>query len=358
MRVGGGDWIHALDAKKQKMYPTQFKTAYLSHGPCLTDVQYTGTYGGALDLHAVVRTLRTDDYARTFKTFKVRCEHEASLEGGWLFKMGRTGGAVRPRVAYGNRDGLIAEDVPATSLRPGSLLVDQLTLEGDGPWWISFPEASNTRERDWGNGTRGLVIRSYRARFGGKEYRNPTISVPLYRREQGSKPNLDLLLVPPSKVEGFQPGDELDMELEWVSVPNIAEDYYGPNEAFRALLKAHPNSWTPIFREAVGNDLKVNVWGGRLLTAYPVIVRAEAGEVVVDIEGGVGKVPIRFEGLQRANGYTLYELQDGKRVPLDQSVRGNDFWQTDIDPASNTWMRTYNLPLDGKASSRWVLAKE
>jgi hypothetical protein len=32
-------------------------------------------------------------------------------------------------------------------------------------------------------------------------------------------------------------------------------------------------------------------------------------------------------------------------VPCDQSVHGNDFWQTDRDAESGTWSRTVTLPL-------------
>jgi hypothetical protein len=35
-------------------------------------------------------------------------------------------------------------------------------------------------------------------------------------------------------------------------------------------------------------------------------------------------------------------------VPLNQAIHGSDFWQTDYDPVTRTWSRTYNLPSDGK----------
>ena len=59
--------------------------------------------------------------------------------------------------------------------------------------------------------------------------------------------------------------------------------------------------------------------------------------------GGLGYVPVTFEGLDSANGYRL-EV-DG--VELDQSVHGNDFWQSDFNPSSGKWSRTYNLPAKG-----------
>lgn len=137
--------------------------------------------------------------------------------------------------------------------------------------------------------------------------------------------------------------------------PRMADDYYGPNETFRAHVTENPSSWRTTYREAIGNDLKVSVSGGTLLHNYPMIIQADQQEVAVSIEGGVGYVPIRFEGLKRATGYTLYQLIDGVERAFDQSVHGNDFWQTDYDAASGTFMRTYNLPLDQASDSIWVL---
>ncbi len=75
----------------------------------------------------------------------------------------------------------------------------------------------------------------------------------------------------------------------------------------------------------------------------------------VSIEGGVGYVPIRFEGLKRATGVTLYQIIDGVETALDQSVHGNDFWQTDYDAVSGTYKITFNLPLNHGGTTDWRL---
>jgi hypothetical protein len=88
------------------------------------------------------------------------------------------------------------------------------------------------------------------------------------------------------------------------------------------------------------------------------VVFAEKPVVSVTIQGGVGYVPIRFEGLATAERYSVYEIIDGNEKKLDQAVHGNDFWQTDYDAESETFKMTFNLPLDGKPTSRWVLKQE
>ena len=59
------------------------------------------------------------------------------------------------------------------------------------------------------------------------------------------------------------------------------------------------------------------------------------------LRGGLGYVPLTFTGLASPRGHVL-RLDD---QPVDQAVHGNDFWQTDYDPAAQRWSRTYNIPI-------------
>jgi hypothetical protein len=269
--------------------------------------------------------------------------------------MGRTGRLVTPKIAYGNGTGLIAENSVPLHLKPNELFVDKVTLTGSGPWWVAFPGAVHTSGKNWGTGSRALVIRSYRGLFDGKSYSNPTISMPVHRVQKGGRCDLDLLLVPPNGVTQFKPGDTVEMDLQWITLPRVADDYYGPNEAFRTHLAANPRSWKTVYREARGNDLQVTVDGGVATHDYPIIIQASQTEIRVDIRGGVGAVPIRFDGLETPSGYVLCQDVDDRLVPLDQSVHGNDYWQTAYDAGSKTYQMSFNLPLDGVESSKWVL---
>jgi len=352
----GGDWLSVKDIKGQKHLFNGIKTAYQSHGPCLTEVNYDGYYGTQreVDFATTVRTLRTDDHARTFTTIKYVFDKSVKAEG-WLFKMGRTVGYITPKIAYGNRDGLIKEHQVPKGLKRDTKFIPKTTLTGAGPWWVSFPGAHSERRQDWGTGYRAMVIRSYKAKIGGKEYTNPTIEFPAFSGTSEGKPNLDFLLTAPEGVNEYNPGDSVEFDVEWITLPRVAADYYGPNTTFRKHVTENPSSWKTTHREAVGNDLKVTVDGGTLLKNYPVIIRTDQEEVTVDINGGVGFVPIRFEGLKQAKGYALYQIVEGKEVKLDQSVHGNDFWQTDYDVKTNRFKMTFNLPLDGLKKSKWKL---
>ena len=353
----GGDWLGAYDAQGKKLATTEMKAAYHSQGPCLTDVRFNGHYGSEREVavQSDVSTLRTDDYARTF--FKIRYDFDQALsaEKGWLFKMGRTGNSISPNVAYGHRDGLLEDvDVPLT-LKKGEALFDRKSLEGAAPWWVGFPGGYLTGDRDWGTGSRALIIRSYKASFGGVTYDRPSISAPVLKADPDAGINLDLLLTAPEGVTTYQVGDYVEMEVEFITFHRTEDDYYGPNEIYRQHLVEHPNSWKTIYREASGNDLDVQVEGGELLSAYPIVVQAMGPVIGLTIHGGIGKVPLRIEGLTTPQNYQLFQFIDGKQVPLDQSAQGNDFWQTDYDLSSMTYRMSYNLPLDEGGETRWVL---
>ena len=142
--------------------------------------------------------------------------------------------------------------------------------------------------KNWGTGSRALVIRSYRAVFDGQTHHSPTISMPVHRTQRDGRCDLDLLLVPPAGVTDFKPDDTVEMDLQWITLPRVADDYYGPNEAFRNHLAANPRSWKTVYREARGNDLDVTVDGGVASHTYPIIIQASRPEITVDIRHGVG----------------------------------------------------------------------
>lgn len=355
----GGDWLSAEGRNGDKLLFNELKTAYLAHGPCLTDVRYDGHYGAGreVNLKAQVQTLRTDDYARTFQTFSYTFDKNISVKKGCLFKVGGTGSLVTPQIAYGNGNGLIEERAVPKNLKPNELFADKVTLSGDGPWWVAFPGAVPMDGQDWGTGSRSLIIRSYQATIDGRKYTNPTISMPVHNVQKDGRLDLDLLLMPPAGVAEFKPGDAVKLDVELITLPRVADDYYGPNESFRKHIAENPRSWKTTYREAKGNDLKIQVAGGTKLNNYPIVIQADKPEVKVEIEGGIGFVPIRFEGLKSANDYALYQSVGGKQIKLDQSVHGNDYWQTDFDVKSNSFKMTFNLPLDGLGKSEWILKK-
>jgi hypothetical protein len=382
----GADWLSASDSEGKKLHTARMKASYLSHGPCLPEVVYHGSYGskGEVEIKATVSTPRTDDHSKVFLCLRYDFRADIPAKDSSLFRLGR-GHVFAPKISIGNRDGLIQEIDAPIGLKAGDLHLDRFALTGSSPWWLGFP---GSKIEGTPSGSRGFVIRSYRAEFSGKSFDTPLVSIPVGAVGRSNRSNaeshchVDAIIVPPAEIEKFQAGDSVEMELEIDVVPAGVDDYYGPNETFQKHLEENPGTWKTFHRAAMANDLQVEVQGGKLLRNFPILIQADpsAQSVQVKIRGGTGAVPIRFQGLIPAKGYELGQLVSSTRIyqylpvleefapsianrikpqtiPLDQGVTGNDFWETSFDPDSKTYSRTYNLPLDGKPETLWVLRR-
>jgi hypothetical protein len=191
----------------------------------------------------------------------------------------------------------------------------------------------------WAN--RGIVIRTWKARLGGKDAA-PWMAE--HGTTIGSNNSSTLDIVPPPGVTRFEPGDFVEATIEHVVMPQFAKDYYGPNNELREALIRDENTWRMIQREALGNDRVVKMETGTLECLQPDIrIRTDCDTARLTLSGGLGFIPVTFTGLSSHRGYML-EI-DGRA--LDQGVHGNDFWQTDYDPSTSRWSRTYNIPANG-----------
>lgn len=353
----GGDWLFLRDARQPRYLPVELETAYLAPGPCLTDTRYRGFLGSGREvaLDARVRTLRTDDYSRTFQTLTYTFRENVQAERVWFFQLGRTYHYATPRLAFGNGEGLLRELDAPESLRQGEPLVKELELTGDAPHWVAFVGARQAgAPKKLPSGYRSLIIREYRATLGGKLHRQPTISARVHRTDPV---NLDLELGPPAGVREFHAGDRIELDLELITLPRQAGDYYGPDEIFRAHLLENPSSWKTTVREARGNDLEVEVRGGRMLEAYPLVIEVESPEVSFSIRGGVGWIPVRLEGLESPVEGRLFRIVDGDRIPYEPEVHGHDYWQVDRLETPGRFAKIFNLPSSDGESAHWVFTR-
>ena len=143
------------------------------------------------------------------------------------------------------------------------------------------------------------------------------------------------------------------IKLRKDGAPNIhAAESIGPNAAFRKALETDADTWRLVQREAAGNTLQVTRRAGKLVRNYPLALTADAqGRAACEVDGGIGYVPVTFNGLKDYRGFQL--LVDGH--PLNQAVHGNDYWQTVYDACQGRWRLTYNLLRDGQGPSRLEL---
>jgi hypothetical protein len=346
--VGGGDFFRLFNSAGKRVFPGRMRTAYLRQGPCLTEVTFAGQTGGSMTHSATVSLARTDDLVRG--TYQLRLDVTEPVEFARfvVFQMGADSYSYtgERKMALGNEEGLAREW--STQWGGGTYRTERLPCTGRVPW-ISLHEAVSRAKQElkmlrkreapgaWAN--RGLVIRAWAARLGGKPAGPWMAEYGVKARGQDTSV-VDIL--PPPGVTRLEPGDFVEATFEHLTVPQFAADYYGPNESLRNALKQWQDTWRMIHREAVRNDRKVEVLSGNLEGLYPAIrIRAIRSEAKFRLSGGLGYVPVTVTGLDSWKACTLFV--DGQ--PLDQSIHGNDFWQTDFDPTTQEWSRTFNVPV-------------
>jgi hypothetical protein len=352
--VGGGDFFRFFDGQGNRVFPTRMRTARVKQGPCLTEVTHAGELGDGIEHAATVSLSRTNDIVRGVYQLRLDVREPVDFSRFVIFQIGAdtysyTG---ERKMAFGNENGLVKEW--ETQWGGDTNRTQPLECTGRIPW-ISLHEGGGEPFQSgssdatpnpagkaakpvgsWAN--RGIVIRSWKARLGGK----PAAPWIVERGVKARGENTSTMdIVPPPEVRKLQPGDFVEATFEHLAVPQFEGDYYGPNTALRAALATDGNTWRMIYREAVGNDRHVEMKTGELAAIHPAItIRAKENAAEFTLTGGLGYVPVTFSGLTSPGGPVL--TVDGR--PVNQGIHGNDFWQTDFDAATRTWSHTYNIP--------------
>jgi hypothetical protein len=350
--VGGGDFFRCFDSAGRRAFPARMRTAYLRQGPVLTEVLYAGhSAGGALEHSATVSLYRTDDIVRGVYRLRLEVKKPTPFSRFVIFQIGAdtysyTG---EKRMALGNENGLLREW--STQWGGDTYRTEPRECTGRVPW-LSLHEAVSRADAGvgaWAN--RGIVIREWQARLGGKAAAPWAAEYGVKARGSDTS-TLDIL--PPPGITHLQPGDYVEATFEHLIVPQAAADYYGPNANLRAALTKDANTWRLIQRDAAGNDLGVEVSVGTLERRRPAVrIQAEQGRAEFALSGGVGYVPVTLCGL-RTWGRPALEVRTpaGAWQAVDQSVHGNDFWQTDWVAETAIWEVTFSLPSDSPDDGR------
>jgi len=342
--VGGGDFLVYFDGNGKYVPMIKTRGRYYSYGPNLTKVSYDEmSQDSAIKATYTVGLARTDDYVRVYQTIRYDvlkpvafsrlafCQMPSDYYNDMKYR----------KTAIGNVDGMTSE----WSVRTGSWQYDRqsVPMPGRQPW-VSLhdvlPDEKVTQA------ARGLIVRKWNAVLGSKTCSEPHLST--YMTEW-HRNNFRVVaeLSPPPGPKSLKPGDYVDTDIELVVLPSKAGIYYGSNESLIAALDRDANTWKMVHREAAGNDLTIQMKEGKLVRSYPVEVSVSGRQrAQFAVSGGVGYVPVTFTGLEDYRDPKLYRVLNEKMTAEDQSVNGNDFWQTDYDTVSGTWSITYNINLD------------
>lgn len=350
--VGGADFFRYFDSSGKRIFPARMKTAYRRYGPNLTEVTYAGSsQDGKFDHRETVSLIRSDDLIRGIYRIRMDVRQPLDFSRFVLFQVGAdTYNTTSERsFALGNENGLLRQWT--TRWGGNAYRTDPLPCDGAIPWISLHHAVSRDRSKSGAWANRGIVIRHWQARLGGKDAK-PWVAE--HGVHDGGPDTSTADILPPPDVKKLLPGDYVDAVFEHVIMPQFARDYYGPNRNLQDALKKHEDSWQMIHREAVANNLNVRSIQGTLEQAWPVRIRAAREPwTVLQLSGGVGYCPVTITGLPGYRVPTLETRQPGGAwTAVDQSRHGNDFWQTDHDPATGTWQLTYNVPLDTPGDTR------
>ena len=214
--VGGADFLVDYDPSGARRHHVHMKTQYRRSGPVLTETAYTGrTDDGAIDLSYVVSLYRCDDITRGIYHFRYDVRKPTTFSRLVLFQAGSDDYSYTSEkmFALGDERGLIKEwptqwggDVYRTAPQQ---------ISGRVPW-LSMHQAVRREENAGAWADRGIVIRSWDARLGGRPAKP-------WAAERGQKVRgtdtslMDIL--PPPGVKALMPGDYVDAVVEHVVVP-------------------------------------------------------------------------------------------------------------------------------------------
>jgi hypothetical protein len=341
INAGGGSFLRYFSTNGFQVRHSEVRTRYARYGPNLAEAFYAGrTTDGALSFKYSVGLFRSDDYTRGLHRLRMDVRADSSFrrlvfyqQAGdtYAYNQGRT-------LTYGNAASLEPQRQWAATVDQNRYIGAPVPLTGAMPWVATLDAPA---EAGYTAANHGFVLRSWKARLNGSN------NVPPYLVERSVAGASIFDLVPPPGVTTLKAGDYVEAEIVRFYLPKAATHYYGPNTHFRIALTNYENTYRLALREAVGNNLSVDVQTGRLVQLFPAQIHVTNNQAAFTVTGGLGAVPFTFLGLSDYRAPVLEEQVGGMWTPLDQAVHGRDFWQCDYDAEAGAWAITFTLRLDG-----------
>ena len=341
--VGGADFLKQSIVNQKIFYRTQ--------APCLTHVQYRGeTSDGKIKTDITVNMGRTDDVVRTYYTIRYEFSEDYTqlYSPLCLFKVAADNYADNQYLyyAYGDAEGVTEKDL-STAVNAGQGTVKNATGEH---FWYALYDSTNADE----NGDVMMIVREFNAELNGVTYDQP--GYVFFGTYDNGIPQMSCELTLPEAVgDTVRKGSVVELVVEYVVVPADSHTYYGTSEYLLAN-RENMGSVDALYYQVTGAALNVTADVGQIVSSYPVYIQGEDGEIAASftLEGGLGYVPITVGGLSTYQNWQLQYREGDEWKPVDQSVNGNDYWQTYYDATSCSYEITYNVNHTGKTEYRLI----
>ena len=334
---GGAEFLRYYNSGYNERRHSRMRTQYVRYGPNLTEAVFAGqTDDGAMALRYSAGLTRSTDCTRGLHELQVNVVSNFSFSRLVFFQEAADTYCYGPgnTLAYGNATNLMRQWT--ATYNQNQNIGTPVALTGPMPWGATL----NCAEADYTPANRGFIIRSWQACING------VTNVPPYIVEHSVSGGSVLDIVPPPGVTSLQAGDYVHAVIERIYVPQVPGEYYGVDGNFATAVTNYSNSYEMVRREAVGNSLTVNVQSGVLEQTYPSIEIGVTNDFAqFSVTGGLNYVPVTFTGVSTYKNPVVEQLVGSNWVAVDQTVKGNDFWQADYNSTNLTWDITFNLKM-------------
>jgi len=347
INLGGADFLRYYDSGGTQRQHRRMRTQYARYCPNLTQVTYAGqTDDGKMALSYSASLARSDDYTRGLHQLTINVNSNLSFNRLVFFQMPGDSYAYNngTNLAYGysNQTNTVREWSAAPSGQNKNVGL-AVVLTNSQPWISIHSLVYSGGDSSYSPGVKGYIIRSWKARINGVD------NVPPYLVEHSLASGYigsTIDIVPPPSVTTLQAGDYVQAVIERIYLPSGPGEYYGPDINLATAATNYANTYKMVLREAIGNNLSLNISAGMLVQTYPIIVIGVTNDFAqFSVTGGLNYVPVTFTGVSTYQNPLVEELEGTSWSFVNQAVNGNDFWQADYNSTSLNWDITFNLKL-------------
>lgn len=362
--VGGADFLKYVDVATpwREQQPTQLKSVYTAPGPVMTDVRYAGiTTDDAIAFSVDTHLVRTDDLVRAYYVLHYEIREDIEYARLALFQIAADNYSDNgfSTYAYGDSTGVIFDGIVPTHNTTGYASVADrgIALQGNHPWVFLYDNQRTGGNLPENFADVAFVVRDYAAVLNGVYVTDPHINI--NRTNNGGWSQMAFELGVPFDPTNtvIEAGSTIDAIVEYLVIPHDIASYYGPSTDMANVDSSFFGTTDIIELLAMENSITVVSSVGVVEQQQPTIITGVTDSVAAQflLSGGFGYSPITIQGLFRPDGWQLQFWDNGVWVHLDQSVHGNDYWQTRWDEESETYALTFSVDIDAPTEFRLVL---
>ena len=347
--VGGGDIGKVVDDQGKLITWQGSVREYAMIGPNLSHVRVTERSAqNRMRLQIDSYLPRSNSINRSYFKVKLEALEDIAFKEFALFQLGNDyyNEMESSKIAWGTVDGLLGEASPPAA--EWGTVMEPVKLPST-PSWVSL-HGNAAEPKTGGRGVRGLVIRDYRAKLGGKVYDAPWLA------SARTKSRLNAELVLPPEIKQLKAGDTVEFTVEMDIFPFSADIYFGDDAALKQRLEATPDSWELTAYEAEHQQVRIND-APQVFPATYEVTRAKQQSFTVNSQSRMDTICVT--GLSNPGTWQIVERVDGKSVPLGERFSVEAQPQITYVPETGTWTAVLSLVFpEGSQERSFTIQKQ